>query len=124
MTCYSTCNFVQTFSLSHLNRVLSCEVDHNLAGHTTRHTPILVIVAVQKLQNQLKRIARITKKKFAVSIDHDLLICSQYVSYVVFFTTPMDRISPRKTELLLKVALKTIILTLNTIYIAALSYNI
>jgi hypothetical protein len=56
MTCYSTCNFVQTFSLSHLNRVSSCEVDHNLAGHTTRHTPILVIVAVQKLQNQLKRI--------------------------------------------------------------------
>jgi hypothetical protein len=29
---YSTCNFVQTFGLSHLNRVLSCEVDHNLAS--------------------------------------------------------------------------------------------
>jgi hypothetical protein len=41
-----------------------------------------------------------------------------------FLTTPMDRISPRKTELLLKVALKTIILTLNTIYIDDLSYNI
>ena len=104
MTCYNTCNFVQTFSLSHLNRVLSCEVDHNLAGHTTRHTPTLVGIAVQKLQNQPKRIARITKKQIGASVDHDLLLCSQYVSNVgFFFTTPMDRINPRKTELLLKV---------------------
>jgi hypothetical protein len=36
----------------------------------------------------------------------------------------MDSISPRKIELLLKVALKIIILTLNTIYIDDLSYNI
>ena len=85
MTCYSTCNFVQTFGLSHLNRVLSCVVDHNLAGHTTRYTPILIVIAVQKLQYQLKPIARITKEKFGVSVDHDLLLFSQYVSYVDFF---------------------------------------
>ena len=116
---------MQTFGLSHLNRVLSCEVDHNPAGHTTRHTPILIVIAVQKLQYQLKPIARITKEKFGVSVDHDLLLFSQYVSYVgIFLTTPIDRISPRKTELLLKVALKTFILTLNTIYIDDLSYNI
>jgi hypothetical protein len=85
MTCYSTCNFVQTFGLSHLNRVLSCEVDHKLAGHMTRHTPILVVIAVQKLQYQMKHNARITKEKFVVSVDHDLLLFSQYVAYVGFF---------------------------------------
>ena len=85
MTCYSTCNFVQMFGLSHLNRVLSCEVDHNLAGHTTRHTPILVVIAVQKLQYQLKPIARITKEKFCVSVDHDLQLFSQYVSLCWLF---------------------------------------
>ena len=67
------------FGLSHLNRVISCEVDHNLATNTTRHTPILVI-AVQKLQYQLKPIARITEEKFGVSVDHDLQLFSQYVS--------------------------------------------
>jgi hypothetical protein len=41
-----------------------------------------------------------------------------------FLPTHMDTISPRKTESLLKVALKTIILTINTIYIDDLSYNI
>ena len=84
---YSTCNFVQTFGLSHLNRVLSCEVDHNLVRHTTRHTPILVFIEVQKLQYQLKPIARITKEKFGVSVDHDLLLFSQYVSYAWLFFT-------------------------------------
>ena len=68
------------FGLSHLNRVLSFEMEHNLAGHTTRHTPILVVIAVQKLKYQLKPIARITKEKFGVSVDHDLQLFSQYVS--------------------------------------------
>jgi hypothetical protein len=55
-------------------------MEHNLAGHTTRHTPILVVIAVQKLKYQLKPIARITKEKFGVSVDHDLQLFSQYVS--------------------------------------------
>ena len=56
-----------------------------MAGHTTWHIPILVAIAVQKLQYQLKPIARITKEKFGVFVDHDILLFSQYVSYVCFF---------------------------------------
>jgi hypothetical protein len=124
--------------------VLSCEVDHNLVGRT----------ACCCCSAEIAISTETTKEKIGVSIDHDLLLSPSRIHMLPFYYTHGKNKSLKHqhfltryrdpahkycmlgnysrqfavlcdaTKLLLKVALNTITLTLNTIYIDALSYNI